>query len=69
MARIVAEALYVRIGGVVRVWIAIDKAPLTGGVEEPGEEVMALAVSGVEMGDGDTVGGVVDLGTRAVEPE
>jgi hypothetical protein len=68
MARVGAKALYIGIGGVVRVYIAINEAALTGCVEEPRKDVVALAVSGVEMGDGDTVGGVVDLGTGAVEP-
>ena len=56
MARVIAEAPYIGIRGVVRICIAIDKVALTGGVEEFGEEFVALAISSVKMGDGDAVG-------------
>src|ERR1035441_10571824 len=67
MARVLAKAFNVRIGRVIRVRIAIDKGALTGGVEELRENDVALSVSGVEMGDGDAVGGVFDLRARTVK--
>ena len=61
VAGIVAEALGVRVGGVVGVGIFVDKVALADEIEELGEHGVAFAVAGVEMGDGDAVGGLDDL--------
>ena len=68
MTGILAEPADIRVGGIVRVRVALDEAPLPLEVQEFRQHGMPFAIPGIEVGDGDTVAGVFDLRAGRIQP-